>query len=112
MEKEFTTRLNFLGPFEQVEIEMELPEDAHVTLQVYDDTGREFATILHNKAYKAGVHRIEFDLSEYNPGTAAQFHGNQSERKSSGFYFYRLQAQGQLKSYVDTKRLMIDHESF
>ncbi|MBV6479758.1 MAG: hypothetical protein HGGPFJEG_02551 [Ignavibacteria bacterium] len=69
---------NFPNPFNPVtRIEYALPENASVTLSIYDNSGKLVAVI--DKGLKpAGHYSIEFNASGY----------------SSGIYFYKLEANG------------------
>jgi len=70
---------NYPNPFNPAtRISFELPEQMHVTLEVFDVTGRHIQTLV-NQAVPAGSHSVTFD--------AAQL--------SSGIYLYRMQAGGQ-----------------
>jgi|GEM_PF-2156420 len=74
---EFALGQNYPNPFNPTTmLNIELPDDALVTLKVYDVLGREVATVLQNEELSAGEEAIEFDAS----------------RLTSGVYFYRLTA--------------------
>ncbi|MBI5403178.1 MAG: T9SS type A sorting domain-containing protein [Ignavibacteriae bacterium] len=55
-----------------------VPEDAFITIKVYDISGREIAVLLNNRYYSRGYQSVVFNSSLYN--------------LSSGIYFYRLSA--------------------
>ena len=67
---------NFPNPFNpSTEIQYQIPEQARVTLTVYDITGRQ-VEVLVDETQSAGTHAVRFDASAL----------------SSGTYIYRLQA--------------------
>ena len=67
---------NFPNPFNPTtEISFMIPEDQHVTLNIYDMLGRKVATLVDGPK-SAGVHSVLFDAN----------------RLASGIYLYRLQA--------------------
>jgi hypothetical protein len=72
---------NFPNPFNpSTTISYYLPENAPVTLAVYDVSGRRIADLV-GKAEKKGRHSVAWDGKNESGGTAA-----------SGIYFYRLMA--------------------
>ena len=72
----YALRQNFPNPFNpSTEIFFDLPEDAMVSLVVYDVLGREVARLVHEEL-RAGTHRARFDAGNL----------------PSGIYFYRIQA--------------------
>jgi len=72
----YSLKQNFPNPFNPTtQITYELPQEADVTLQVFDLTGRQVATLV-NETVNAGSHTVNFDASNL----------------SSGVYVYRLQA--------------------
>jgi len=83
----FALRQNYPNPFNpSTVIEYDLPEDARVTLKVYDILGSEVATLIDGNEV-AGRKSVRFD----------------GAKLSSGVYFYRLSA----GKYSEAKRLMI-----
>lgn len=73
---QYELRQNFPNPFNPVtKIEYRLPEAGHVTLKVFDITGR-VVGVLTDGFQKNGSHSINYDASGL----------------SSGVYFYRLEA--------------------
>ncbi|TVR12625.1 MAG: T9SS C-terminal target domain-containing protein, partial [Balneolaceae bacterium] len=80
--EEITLRQNFPNPFNpSTVISYDLPEQTHVTLQVYDIMGR-YITTLVNDQVPAGQHQVTFDAADL----------------SSGTYIYRLQAGSVIQS--------------
>jgi hypothetical protein len=77
---------NYPNPFNPVtNIGYEIPQDAKVTMKVYDITGREIITLV-NEYKTAGYHTVKFNASDY----------------SSGMYFYkiRVDAKGGITEYT------------
>ncbi len=75
---EISLAQNYPNPFNPTtKIRFQLPSSSLVELKVYDLLGREVATLV-NAREAAGLHEVEFDGSGF----------------PSGFYFYRLQADG------------------
>ncbi len=67
---------NYPNPFNpETTIRFQLPATAHVTVAVYDMTGREVAKLL-DGTQGAGLHSVRFD----------------ARNLPSGFYLYRIQA--------------------
>ena len=74
----YALRQNFPNPFNpSTEIQFDLPEDAMVSLVVYDVLGREVARLVQEEL-RAGTHRARFDAGNL----------------PSGVYFYKIQAGG------------------
>ena len=85
--KEFKLEQNFPNPFNPTTtIQYQLPQDAKVTLKVYDILGSEVATLV-NEEQEAGYKEVQFTGSNI----------------ASGMYIYRLQ----VKNYVSTKKMMV-----
>ncbi|MCX8057325.1 MAG: M20/M25/M40 family metallo-hydrolase [Ignavibacteria bacterium] len=85
--KEFVLSQNYPNPFNpKTTINFKLPEDAKVTLKVYDIHGRIVETLI-DENKNAGNHSINFDGSKY----------------SSGIYFYELSA----GKYKAIKKMML-----
>lgn len=68
-------------------ISFQIPVRALVSLKIYDELGRETATLINNEFISAGKHEINFDASRF----------------SSGVYFFELRA----GSFTDTKKMII-----
>ena len=85
--KQFRLHQNNPNPFNpRTTIAFDLPEAAHVTLEVWSVSGRRVKTLA-NRTFTAGVHHIVFDAQEL----------------PSGVYWYRIDAGG----FVDSKRLAL-----
>jgi hypothetical protein len=70
---------NYPNPFNPTTmIQFDLPEEAFVTLKVYNLLGQEVATLLNNELLTEGTQEVEFSASSF----------------ASGVYFYRLSAEG------------------
>jgi flagellar hook assembly protein FlgD len=80
---------NYPNPFNPVtNIGYEIPQDARVTMKVYDIAGREILTLV-NETQTAGYHTVRFDASKY----------------SSGMYFYKIKvssANGTVSEFTKT----------
>lgn len=91
MEKELSSKIIYPDPFKPCGIEFELPENARVTLKIFDFSGEEVATLIDDREFRAGIHRVELNSTEC----------------MSGAYFYRLSAQSNGKDFTDTKKLIL-----
>jgi hypothetical protein len=88
MPHEFTVSQNYPNPFNPTTIiEFSLAEKSKVLLKVYNVLGQEVATLLDGEMQAGILHRVPFDAS----------------RLSSGIYFYRLEAKGN----VQVKKLVL-----
>ena len=84
---DYLLKQNYPNPFNPVtNIEFSVPKISHVTLKIYDVTGKEIMTLL-NGIVKTGLNRITFDA--YNI--------------SSGIYFYSLQTE----KYSQTRKMIL-----
>lgn len=84
---------NYPNPFNPgTYINFALPQDANVTISVYDINGRLVAALTDNQFYKASYQSVYFDASRYNI--------------ASGVYFYRLEAfSANSKSFSQVKKM-------
>ncbi len=91
--EELALHQNYPNPFNpSTSISFDLPEDALVTLKVYDLLGREMVELMESQQYEAGSHEIHFDAGNL----------------ASGMYFYRITAQGvDGKSFSDVKKMLL-----
>ncbi|MFZ1977890.1 MAG: DUF362 domain-containing protein [Bacteroidota bacterium] len=84
----FTLRQNYPNPFNPTTTIMyELSVRGNVSLKIYDELGREIATLV-NKEQPAGTYAVPFNAIHL----------------TSGVYFYRLQVSGM---YTETKKLVL-----
>ncbi|RCK73936.1 MAG: 5'-Nucleotidase domain protein [Ignavibacteriae bacterium] len=82
---------NYPNPFNpNTTIEFYLPQDAIVSLKIYDLLGKEVANLLKNKQLEADHHTIDFDASEL----------------PSGVYFYKLDVMGE-SHYYEVKKMIL-----
>jgi len=92
---EYEIAQNYPNPFNPTTtISFLLPEDAIVTLKVYNTLGQEVATLIDNEVMDIGEQRVQF-----NAGNLA-----------SGVYFYRLKAASIAdpgKSFIQTKKMLL-----
>jgi hypothetical protein len=88
MVDKFSLNQNYPNPFNpQTTISYSLPQASTVVLRVYNVTGQEIATLVHNEKKAAGNHEVSFNASNL----------------PSGVYYYRLQTE----SFVETKKMVL-----
>jgi hypothetical protein len=84
---EFALSQNYPNPFNPTtNIDYELPVDAHVTLKIFDVSGKEVATIVDGLG-RAGLHHVTVNAVNL----------------ASGLYFYRLDA----GTYTNAKKFVV-----
>ncbi|UCF63317.1 MAG: cellulase family glycosylhydrolase [bacterium] len=84
---DFELKQNYPNPFNaSTRIQYFLPEENHVSLTVYDNTGQEISVLVNEKK-RAGGHSIPFH----------------SEFVSSGIYFYKIQ----VEYFEQTRKMLI-----
>lgn len=85
---EYKLSQNYPNPFNPATvINYTVPEQANVTIKIYDVLGSEVATLLNNVEVAAGSYDVTFDAS----------------RLSSGIYFYTLNA----GNFIQTKKMTL-----
>jgi hypothetical protein len=91
----FSLDQNYPNPFNPITtIEFSLPEQAHVSLRVFNILGQEVATLIDNTILDDGRQIIDFDAT----------------RLSSGVYFYQLSAEPTArlgKTITQVKKMML-----
>src|SRR5436309_15453351 len=85
------SRLNLFDPSMPVEVEFELERSASVSLFLFDGEGRERETIISEKHYEEGTHRVELPVMDF--------------RKEP--LFYRLIVQTGSDRVNDTKKITV-----
>ena len=86
--KEYNLDQNYPNPFNpSTRIAFSIPNNANVTLKVYDILGTEVAELISNEQKAAGRYEVNFDAS----------------RLASGTYIYKLQA----GDFVQTKKMIL-----
>lgn len=91
----FSLEQNYPNPFNPTTtIEFNLPEDALVTLKVYNVLGQEVATLLDKEFFYEGKDEVTFDAGKL----------------ASGIYFYRIVAEGvgeNAGKYTQVKKMIL-----
>jgi hypothetical protein len=89
--KEFALEQNYPNPFNpSTVIEYALPENARVTLTIYNVLGQEVSRLI-DVEQEAGVYKFNWNASSL----------------ASGVYIYNMKVEGATKNYTDTKRMML-----
>lgn len=92
---EFELAQNYPNPFNpSTTIEFTLPQEAMVTLKVYNILGQEVAVLIDNELYTEGRSDVDFDAGML----------------SSGVYFYRLTAEGLndgAQKFIKMKKMLL-----
>ena len=84
---EYSLSQNYPNPFNPMtRIDFNIPKSGLVTVKVYDNTGREVATLL-NEDRSSGAYSVYFDGASF----------------SSGVYFYSIKTDG----FTDTKKMLL-----
>lgn len=87
----FALEQNYPNPFNpSTKIKYELPQTMQVSLKVYDVLGKEISTLV-NSYQNAGSYTVVFNGSGL----------------SSGIYFYRIEANGNNKTYSGVKKMVL-----
>jgi len=94
----YSLKQNYPNPFNPTTIiEFELPEEAFVSLRVYNILGQELVKVLDNELMDSGLQEAEFDASSL----------------ASGVYFYRIAARGidedgiQTSTFNSVKKMLL-----
>jgi hypothetical protein len=92
----FELSQNHPNPFNpSTTINFAVPEDAFVTIKIYDLSGREIASLMNNHFYSRGYQNVIFNSSNFN--------------LSSGVYFYKLTASnsGSGNIFTQVKKMIL-----
>lgn len=88
----FDLQQNYPNPFNpSTTIKYDLPEDAFVTIEIFNIIGQKVTTLINKEEKKAGVHSIVWKGRNSGGGSV-----------SSGIYFYRISA----NKFVKTKKMI------
>ena len=88
---EYTLYQNYPNPFNpSTTIEYSLPENADVTISIYNALG-ELVTTLVNRIIEAGYQKVTFNASSLTSGT----------------YIYQIKAVSNGRTFVDTKKMLL-----
>jgi hypothetical protein len=95
--QEYALMQNYPNPFNPATtIEYTLPEKADVRIDVYSVLG-ELVTTLVNNTMEAGYQKISFSTGSFGDGSSLP----------SGTYIYRINAKGQSKNFVESKKMLL-----
>ena len=87
---------NYPNPFNPTtEISYDLPEDAHIVIEIYDLRGRKINSLV-NSYEPAGHHSIEWNARD-----------EKGSPLPSGTYFYKLTVKNRNGVWSDTKKMML-----
>jgi hypothetical protein len=92
----FSSRLTYPNPFSPSGIDFDLPDNARVTLKIFDSTGREVANLIDGDSYVAGTHHIDLSPAQWSQGVV--------QLKEP--FFYRLSIEFDGQNFVDTKQIV------
>lgn len=93
---EFSLQQSWPNPFNPItEICYQLPEKAHVQLDVYNMIGQKIATLV-NSQQSAGMHSVRWNALNDN-----------GVHVPSGVYIYTIQVAGPSKTYTDLKKMLL-----
>jgi hypothetical protein len=84
----FSLSQNYPNPFNpKTKIDFQIPNDAKVTMKIYDVSGREIATLLNSEYKKADYYTLDFNATNI----------------ASGIYFYRITTD----KFIDIKKMVL-----
>lgn len=92
----FDLSQNYPNPFNpSTTISFAMPQDAFITIKIYDISGREIAVLLNSQFYSKGYKNVIFNSAPYN--------------LSSGVYFYKLvaSASGTGNIFSEVKKMIL-----
>lgn len=87
----YDLKQNFPNPFNpSTTIRFLVPEDAFVTLRVYDISGKEVANLVDNSAYMPGFYDVQFNTSVFNLPSGAYFYKMTASPVNGGNKFIQI----------------------
>lgn len=90
--KEFSISQNYPNPFNPVtKLDYALPENAKVSIKVYNILGEVVATLINDQIQEPGWYNLEWNATRF----------------ASGVYIYRIIAQGESKKFTQVKKMML-----
>lgn len=93
--KELFISQNYPNPFNpSTNIDFNLPYDSHVSISLYDVSGKEISTLI-NEFRTAGYYTIKLNVNEMG------------KNLSSGIYFYKMTVSGLQKNFILAKKLTL-----
>ncbi len=99
----FSLSQNYPNPFNpSTTIRFQIPEQAFVTLKIYDILGKEVATLV-NEEKSAGEYEVEFSGNNFTSGLSANRRFLWKDGYASGIYFYQLKA----NNFIETKKMIL-----
>ncbi|MBU2505967.1 MAG: T9SS type A sorting domain-containing protein [Bacteroidetes bacterium] len=91
----YTLSQNYPNPFNPATvIKFQIPDNAFVTMKVYDLLGREIQTLV-SEELSPGSYSAVFNAASVEGGL------------TSGVYFYRITAESKVNTFMQTKKLML-----
>jgi hypothetical protein len=97
---EIFSRLTYPNPFNPSGLDFDLPDDARVTLQIFDHAGMEITTLVDSHFFPRGTHHIDFYTA------SGEVRWKPVVSTEQGVFFYRLSVEINGARHTDTKKIM------